>query len=132
MNFRKPMRISARIDMTPMVDIVFLLVIFFMVTTTFILNPSLKIELPESKTADAQPAKDIIITIGADGTIWLNKDKVSLDSLPEKLKARLEQDNKDMIVIKGDKEIKYQVLIGVMDAARSVGINKINLATDKK
>lgn len=132
MNFKKSRKIQAKIDMTPMVDVVFLLVVFFMVSTTFIMNPGLKIDLPKSKTADAQPQKDLILTIKPDGQIYLNRTKVTLKQLPRLLAQKVKAENKDMIIIKGDKYIKYQQLINVMDAARSVGITKINLATEKK
>jgi biopolymer transport protein ExbD len=132
MEFKKYSKLRASPDLTSAVDIVFLLVSFFLVTTTFIMNPGLRINLPVSKTADATPQKDIVITVLPDDRLYINDKPVSLKNLPDALKRKLAEENKDMIIIKGDKVIPYQQLISVMDAARSVGVSKINLSTEKR
>lgn len=132
MQFKRFSKLKYSIDITSAVDIVFLLVIFFMVSSTFIMNPGMKIELPKSKTADARPGKDIIISIREDEKIFVNSDLVSLDNLSEVLRRRVSEENKDMVIIKGHKTIRYQTLISVMDACRSIGITKINLSTEKE
>jgi biopolymer transport protein ExbD len=126
------MKLKSAVDITSAVDIVFLLVIFFMVSSTFIMNPGMKIDLPKSKTADARPGKDIVITVKPNDSIFVNSDPVRIDSLAEVLRRRVREENKDMVIIRGDRTIPYQTLIAVMDACRSIGITRINLSTEKE
>ena len=132
MNIRRHLKISSRIELTSAVDIIFLLVIFFMVSSTFIKELGIKVDLPSSKTADAQPTKDIVISVTRTGAIYINKQAVSLDDLPAVLARKLEEENRDMVVIKADRETSVQLLLNVMDAARGVGITRINISTDKE
>ena len=132
MNLIRNHKLRSSFDITPLVDMVFLLIIYFMVSTTFILHPGLKINLPSAKTSDAQPEKDIIITITPDSRIFVNQKEISLNSLSDEIRRKIKETNKDMVIIKGDKTIKYDLLISVMDEARIAGVNKINLSTIRK
>lgn len=132
MRLKSRLNIKSTLDLTPMIDIVFLLVIFFMVSTVFILNPGLKINLPEAQSSDAQPEKDIVISITRSGTVFLNENVVDIKEITSRVRSIAEDSNKDMVIIKGDGDIKYELLIKVMDKVRMAGINKINLATKKK
>lgn len=132
MDFRRHLKVKSSVELTSAVDVVFLLVIFFMVSSTFIMNPGMKIDLPRSKTADARPGRDIVITVRGNDAIFVNADPVRLEALPDVLRRRLQEENKDMVVIRGDRTISYQTLISVMDACRSVGITRINLSTERE
>lgn len=127
--YKKSNKLSTDINMAPMIDIVFQLLTFFMITSTFIQTASLNVSLPESKTSDSVPEQQNIITLYKDNTIEWNEQKTSLQELPNKL-ATLKQQNPDaVVIIQGDEGIEYGSLIAIMDQARNAGLNKLSLAT---
>jgi len=141
MNFSRRNRQPLEITLTPMIDVVFLLLIFFMVTTTFSQQSELKINLPEAKGAEAESKeKMIVLTINADGLYFINGD----DGLPhqlvnqknETLKRALIQTagNTRLIpfVISADSKTDHQSVVTVLDIASQLGFKKITFATKNK
>ncbi len=130
MNLKKVgKRYTSLIDMTPIIDVVFQLLIFFMLTSTFIKAAAINIELPKSKTADVQPVRQVVITIYKNGNIALNDNLISLDSLGRLVKEEYIK-NKDLVVtIQSDKNVAYGLVIQVMDIVRIAGVKKMSLST---
>lgn len=123
---------AAVFDLAPLVDIVFLLVIFFMVTSTFIKNPGIGVNLPKSSTSDAAPKQDIVITIDKRGKIYVDETPMDREELGAYIKKNITKDPSRAVVIRGDKTIPYAKLIEIMDTAKLAGVKKLNLATESR
>jgi biopolymer transport protein ExbD len=121
-----------QIDMTPMIDVVFQLLIFFMVTTVFAVQSGLKVDLPEASTSDAPPEKDLSITISEKGEMDLNGTMVTLDDLEDQLRIQKDIFGSKVLIIKADNKSRHGVVVQVMDAAKIVGIEQLAIATDEK
>jgi len=119
-------------DMTPMIDCVFQLLIFFMVTTVFAVQSGLKVDLPQASTSDAPPEKDLNITISEKGEMDLNGTPVTLDILEEQLRIQKDIFGSKVLIIKADKKAMHGIVVDVMDAAKIVGIDQLAIATDKE
>ncbi len=116
------------INLTPLIDIVFLLLIFFMVSTTFVENDSIKVNLPKaSKTPSTQTkSESITLTIDKDGNIFHGQEQVSIYKLESVL-----QDKKSLVV-RADESSRHGKVVTVLDLARKNGISKIAIATKEK
>lgn len=123
---------EVNMDMTPMIDVVFQLLIFFMVTTVFAVQSGLKVDLPQAATSDAPPEKDLSITISEKGEMDLNGTPVTLDNLEEQLRAQKDIFGSKVLIIKADKKSLHGIVVDVMDAAKVVGIDQLAIATDEE
>lgn len=123
---------EVQMDMTPMIDVVFQLLIFFMVTTVFAVQSGLKVDLPQAATSDAPPEKDLSITISEKGEMDLNGTPVTLDNLEEQLRAQKDIFGSKVLIIKADKKSLHGIVVDVMDAAKVVGIDQLAIATDEE
>ena len=128
---RAKLNIRTGIELAAMVDIVFLLVTYFLINATLAKKPMIKVDLPKSITAQPELEQNLIVYIDNKNQIYLNDQKISLKQLPGALAARAKKMKKDYVIIKGDKKASYQVVISVMDQVNKAGIKKFNLATDK-
>lgn len=124
--------IELSMDMTPMIDCVFQLLIFFMVTTVFAVQSGLKVDLPTASTSDAPPEKDLSIVISEKGEMDLNGTRVTMDNLEEQLRQQKEIFGSKVLIIKADKKAMHGIVVDVMDAAKVVGIEQLAIATDEE
>jgi biopolymer transport protein ExbD len=136
MNFstgRKP-RNTAALDITPLVDVVFLLLIFFLLTATSVKNPNLDINLPKASAQEMfNKTKDVTIGVMEDGTIKYENRPMKLEALEKVLKQRLKEDGPDaVVIIKADKSSKHGVVVEIMDVSKKVGFNKLAIAVDAR
>ncbi len=132
MEFERRKRISQHLDIAPLIDIVFLLLIFFMLTANFIMQPGIKITLPDAKIS--QPQEEVIIVfISESGQIYLNEKQVDIDSLENALKVKLQEVQKKTktVVIKADKKIDLGLAVRVMDMAKGAGAEGLTISTKK-
>jgi biopolymer transport protein ExbD len=127
---RKP-----EIQMSPLIDVIFLLLIFYAVTTQFVADERLKLKLPEAKTAeDAGINRDErppLVTIAADGSIWIDDAIVPDGELENRIKQLVERAPEDGIILKGDEGADYGVVVRVLDLARSAGAKGIQMSADR-
>jgi len=138
MNFRSEQNEPVDINLTPLIDVVFLLLIFFMVSTTFQKSAEIQIDLPE---ASGQPpeTKEFVLEIGIDslGRYFIN-NRVLVDKKLATLKLAIQQtmtgDNKNHphIIISSDKDASYQSVVTAMDAVNQLGLNKFSLTTKQR
>ena len=129
--FSRPKRLTTSIDMAPLIDVVFLLLIFFMLTSSFTL-PSLQIKLPTAQ-GQADPTPEIImVTVDAQGFITLQGSPVSLALFDEKLRALSQGQTDRKIHFRGDQKMNYGLFVQLMDRARQIGIIQFNLVHDPK
>ena len=119
---------EATIDMTPMLDVVFIMLIFFIVTASFVKEAGIDVNRPEASTAVAKPRATILVAISATNEVWINKRRVDIRQVQsniEKLKAENPQGS---VVIQADKEADVDTLIKVMDASRDAGAYDVSIA----
>lgn len=129
MELKNNLKPKVTIDITSLVDVVFLLLIFFMVTSTFLELPGMKLDLPTAKTGRGQSAKELTLFLTKTGNILLDNESISIEELPQKLKISLKDRANKSLVLKGDKDVSYGRVVKVMDIAKEVGIQKLVMAT---
>ena len=121
---------DSSIDLTPMLDVVFIMLIFFIVTASFIKEAGIDVTRPKAETAYKQDKANIFIALSPTGEIWIDRKKVAPAQLKvtiEKLKAENPQ---GAVIIQADRESRSKQLMQVMDAARDAGITDIAVATE--
>lgn len=121
----------AEINITPFTDVVLVLLIIFMIATPFIYQSSMKVQLPKvSKSEETQ--RDIIITINAHGELYLEDVKLDLDALKYKLRAMMRRKPDASVIINGDKNVKYDAVMQVMDVLTRLGVKNPGLGIELK
>ena len=134
MKFRRRPRNEVSIELTPLIDVVFLLLIFFMVSTTFIRETQLELELPEASGDLQQPEEQsIVITIAEDGTYAVNDQALvnnQLATLMRALRERIrEGDASRQLIITADANSTHQAVVRAMDAAGRLGLTRLSITT---
>lgn len=133
MNFRSQRREDVDLNITPLIDIVFLLLIFFMVSTTFQKESQLRVQLPEAaEQTQTDPNEPVEITISAEGQFAIGGRKLSQSDLATVIDAlgRVVGDNRDQpIVVRADSRTPHQAVVRAMDAASKLGLNRLSIAT---
>ncbi len=123
------------IQMSALIDIVFLLLLFYAVTTTFVSDERLKLKLPEAKTAEdagvSREERPPEVKVAADGTIWIDDRIVPESELESRIRQLVERAPDDGIILKGDKDADYGVVVHVLDIARSVGAKGIQMSAER-
>ena len=119
-------------DMTPLIDCVFLLLIFFMVTTVFLQTKGLEVDMPADSQAEEEKKKDINVAIDQYGKIQIGGQDVVREALKDKLKQAVEEANNDNIIIQADGECAQKDVVYVVDSARQVGIEGIAFVQEKE
>jgi biopolymer transport protein ExbD len=122
-------RISPTLDLTPMVDVVFLLIIFFMVSTTFItLETGLPVDLPQATTAEGQPEGLPTVTIDAQRRIYLAGAEVAEEELVGLLRSLLADAEVETVVLRADQSVPHGLTVRVMDAIKRAGAARVAIA----
>lgn len=130
MNLRQRVSEEPEINVISMVDIVLVLLLFFMVTSSFVHQSHLSMELPKAQQATAgEPKTPITIDLSAAGQVRMNKQVVPMSDLAGQLKALAAKDPERVIVLRADKNTTQQYVIDVLDAAQEAGLTRISFAT---
>ena len=129
---KRALTAQAEIQMTPLIDMVFILLIFFVVTTSFVSETGLDIQRPQSSSSETLPRENIPVAIGADGRITVDGQRVGLLSIRPFLQKRLRLQPGLAVVLVADKAIAVDRVVRVMDEIRAAGISEIALATAAK
>lgn len=129
MVFEGRTRIRAQLDIAPLIDVVFLLLIFFMLTSTFLVPEAIDLTLPKSKSASETDLPPIILTLDHEGVLTLNGEAVSSSALRTALEPLLKEDEGRAVALKSDARTAVQQLIEVMDEVRAAGGSNIALFT---
>lgn len=133
MNFRPPRHSETDVNITPLIDVVFLLLIFFMVSTTFERESEIRIALPEASEEQLEAREDIIlVSIDANEQVYISDEPLA-DTRVAAISAALQEHVSGLadppVVIRADAEVSHQAVIKVMDAARQSGLINITFAT---
>jgi len=121
---------SEEINLTPMLDVVFIMLIFFIVTATFIKEAGIQIERPDTSTADTQDDASILIAISSNDEIWIDRkerEPQAIRGIIERLHA---ENPKGSIVIQADEESTNEKLVLVLEAAKAAGVSNVSIASD--
>jgi len=121
----------AEINITPFTDVVLVLLIIFMIATPFIYQSSLKVQLPQASKSE-ETSRDIIININAYGDVFLEDARVDLDTLKYKLSAMMRSKPDTSVIINGDKNVRYDSVIQVMDVLTRSGVKNPGLGIELK
>ena len=133
MGFKRHPSPDPHVDLTPMIDVVFLLLIFFMISTTFVEHPGLKIDLPESSAQQVKhEGKEVQVYLSKDGRIFLSQQEISLPDLQTKMLSYGSAAKQMTFLLMADKSVRHGRVIQLMDAAKTAGFEKLAIATDKK
>ncbi|SDS98519.1 outer membrane transport energization protein ExbD [Halopseudomonas xinjiangensis] len=119
---------EAGIDLTPMLDIVFIMLIFFIVTSSFIKEAGITVQTPSADTAENQPRGNILIAVDANGEIWIDRQQVDIRSVRAAVE-RMRVDQPDSsVVVQADRDARSGLVIRIMDQVRLAGVDDVALA----
>jgi biopolymer transport protein ExbD len=126
---RKPYEIQA--PLTSLIDIVFLLLIYFLLTTNFMVDEGIKVKLPQARASAPQIQQEITVYVDKDGRAFLGDQEVPLDQLFKKLKDMIGNQKDRLVVVKADRSVILNKAVKVMDLAKAAGAERLCLATEK-
>lgn len=128
---RRRLQRSTSVNMVPMIDVVFQLVVFFMLTSTFKVTPAIGLILPDSTTAEPTEMSRLVVAVHSDEVIYLNEEKLDLEGLREALAAEdgLEPGDVQSVIVESDREVSVALLVDVMDILRNSGFSTMALRT---
>ncbi len=118
------------INLTPMLDVVFIMLIFFIVTASFIKEAGIQVERPDAPTADKQEDAAILIAISANDEIWIDRKEMDPRAVRGMIERLHAENPKGSIVIQADEESTNEMLVIVMEAAKQAGVANVAIATD--
>lgn len=131
MQFSKPTKLEAAINMAPLVDVVFLLVIFFAVTTTFLETAGLKLELPSSTSTADRKGQDLTVVLDAEGRTLFDVEALAPADLRERLRQALSEDENKIVVLRADTHTEHGKVVRVMDLIREAGAAGLTVAAQQ-
>lgn len=134
MRFQKrTKRENPMLDITPIVDTVFNLLIFFALSLNFISTPGIRVDLPKSTAQEiAREKKDLRVVITADGRLYLNEKAVGLSGLRDQFGKTARADRETQILIQADQRVPHGQVVEVMDLARNAGLSRMAIITQPK
>jgi len=125
----KPLAVFSYSSLT---DIVLLLVIFFLLTSQFVIQTGVKVKLPGSRINEQAEPTELVVTITSENAVYVGSEQIGIDQLALKLNENLQLSNQNNLVIRADKTVQIDLVIKVIDAAKSVGIGKFTIETEKE
>lgn len=126
MHFLRRRRVTPTLDIAPLVDVVFLLLIFFLLCSTFVM-PALKLSLPAARNQERRNSHDLVVSVDRQGNFFLNQQPLSLNALKAHLQAQLPGLQHKRLTFRGDARSEYRHFVTVLDLAKELGIEDINL-----
>ena len=128
---RRKQQEDAGIDLTPMLDIVFIMLIFFIVTTSFIKETGIEVNRPNAATAVRDERGNILIAITANDEIWIDKRRIELRAVRANVERLKAENPEGSVIIQADKESKNGLLVETMDQVRLAGVQNVSIAATK-
>lgn len=129
MQFHDQQKKPVTINITSLIDVMFILIIFFMVSSSFIDQPGMKLELPTTENQETVRVEKLVIYISKEGKIFLNDEPIQSDSLMSVLKGKLSYLENKTLVLKADKAAEHGLVVRVMDISKRSGMEKIVIGT---
>ena len=123
------------VQIAPLIDVIFLLLIFYAVTTQFVTDERLKLKLPEAKTAESvgrtEEERPSEVKVASDGTVWIDDREVPDADLERRIRELVERAPDQQIILKGDRDADYGTVVKVLDTARAVGATGVQMSAEK-
>jgi biopolymer transport protein ExbD len=119
------------LNITPLIDVLFILIIFFTVSSTFLEQPGIELKLPDAESSQTYTAQKVIIYVDENETIFLNDEQVNIEILVGYVQAKLAEQKDKSVVLRADAKVDHGVIIKIMDLLRKKGIYKIIISTEK-
>ena len=133
MKERRGLKTQTSVNLVPMIDVVFQLVIFFMVSTTFKVVPGIELDLPESRTAESVTLTPLVLSVGGRDEIYVNDLEVTLGGLEGALRevvgGESPRPDEHPVVVEGDSSVPYDLMVDVLDVLRVLGFHAASLRT---
>lgn len=132
MQFRRRLQPNANVDLVPMIDVVFQLVVFFMVSSTFVMTPGIALNLPESGSAESIVTTPTVVTVSGPGEYYVNRDRYTLEGLQQhfaQLNETWPEGQPRGIVVEGDRNTSYESIVQVLDVLRRNNFRGVSLRT---
>ena len=123
---------EAQIDLTPMLDVVFIMLIFFIVTASFIKEAGIEVNRPEASTSQPKKNVNILIAISATNEIWMDQRRIDVRAVRANIERLHAENPKGAVVIQADNESNTETVAAVLDASREAGVFDVSLATEDK
>ncbi|MBW7956398.1 MAG: biopolymer transporter ExbD [Deltaproteobacteria bacterium] len=124
-------RTISEINITPLADVMLVLLVIFMVTTPLIMTDSFKVKLPRAISSEAEPGKGAVVAVSEIGEITLNGRAVGMDGLQDALKAAFGHDSERTVIVRADRGVRHGVVVNVLDNARQAGAERLSIATEQ-
>jgi biopolymer transport protein ExbD len=118
------------INITPFTDVVLVLLVIFMIATPLLIRSEIKVNLPRTAAADAAAPKTIVVTIDAAANVYVDGARVALAQLAPSLSSTLRKRPNAPVIIMGDRDVRYDLVVRVLEIARTSGVNKLSLAVE--
>lgn len=119
------------LNLTSLIDVLFILIIFFVVSSTFLEQPGIKLNLPEAETSEAHAVQKVVLYIDQDEHLFLNDDPITEEEVADRVEQMISAQTDKSIVLKADDKVTHGLVIRIMDALRKKGIYKIVISTTK-
>lgn len=129
MQFTTRKRRKVVINITSMIDVMFMLLVFLMISSTFLDQPGIKLELPRADSSVAVEQRDYILSVDKVGKIYLNAKDVALDNLEETIKEALPKMKEGALILKADQDVSHGAVVKIMDIVRKGGVKKLIIGT---
>ncbi len=129
MQLRTRQKRKVLINITSLIDVLFLLLIFFMVSSTFLEQPGIKLELPHAESAVVVEQKDYVLFVDKQGKMFLNDREVVMDDLEAQIKDALPEMKDSALVLKADQDVSHGIVVRIMDIVKKSGIKKLIIGT---
>lgn len=118
-------------DLTPMLDVVFIMLIFFIVTATFIKETGVEIDRPDALTATPKKTVSLLVGVSVDNQLWIDKKRVDVRNVRPRMERLHAENPKGGLVILADSESKVEKVLAIMEAARAIGIGQVAIASEE-
>ena len=130
MKFEQSHKINPNFNYATLPDMLLQLLVFFLLASSFVTFRGVHIQLPKATTGEVQPEQQTIITIAANGLIYLNAEQISSSVLGQKLVPILDKNKNQMIIVRADKAVTLQKAVEILDIAKGIGAQRFMIATE--
>jgi biopolymer transport protein ExbD len=132
MEFKRRRHNHAHMNIAPLVDVVFLLLLFFMLTSQLVREPAIKVNLPDSRTAETHHEQIMTISITRNGEVYFMDKRVDIGNLQKAIAESIHDTHRDVLRIKADREADVGILVNVIDEVKLSGITNFRIVTERK
>lgn len=132
MKFQSSLKPLSIFSYSSLTDIVMLLLIFFLLTSQFVIQTGVKVKLPGAKNNEQVSQTRLVVAITSANEIYLGQEKLSIEALPGKIEQQADNPKESNLIIRADKDVNLEMVIKVLDAAKGIGISKFTIETKKE